>query len=325
MKESTNEASLSTEIVLDNKEFDEDKDNILREKENQNDVHEEMQVEQDKVNMTLLNLNFSLTKAADVLRTTDIKDSDNYDLVKIQIRVRAVYLYKWVILHRPIDIKNNFKAILEELKKKSIQIDEETEEIFSNIQSLQVEFIEEKLKKIEDYYRQLFKNDKIKNTLALKEFFGIGLGSFNQYNNGNKPFEGYAQKREEPYCLKNILSKIGPCLECLVYKYQKKWIIVKDDSIYYSDKSDSAKGNNVYFFTDSMKITRSKKKILIISGAGPDLILKFSSFYERELWCNEITLRMERLKAIIDHNLYGAYTNEKLNNKAYWFVDGKDY
>ena len=189
MKESTNEASLSTEIVLDNKEFDEDKDNILKEKENQNDVHEEMQVEQDKVYMTLLNLNFSLTKAADVLRTTDIKDSDNYDLVKFQIRVRAVYLYKWVILHRPIDIKNNFKAILEELKKKYIQIDKETEEIFSNIQSLQVEFIEEKLKKIEDYYRQLFKNDKIKNTLALKEFFGIGLGSFNQYNNGNKPFE----------------------------------------------------------------------------------------------------------------------------------------
>ena len=111
----------------------------------------------------------------------------------------------------------------------------------------------------------------------------------------------------------------------MVYKYEKKWIIVKDDSIYYSDKSDSEKGNNVYFFTDSMKIERSKKKILIISGAGPDLILKFNSFYERELWCNEITLRMENLKKLIEHNLYGAYTNEKLNNLAYWFVDGKDY
>ena len=74
-----------------------------------------------------------------------------------------------------------------------------------------------------------------------------------------------------------------------------------------------------------MKIERSKKKILIITGAGPDLILKFASFYERELWCNEITLRIENLKKIIDHNLYGAYTNEKLNNLAYWFVDGKDY
>ena len=315
---------LSTEVILDNKDLEE-KDIVLRDKESNNEVHEEMQVEQEKVKMTLVNLNLSLVKAADVLRTTHIKDSENYQLVKFQIRVRAVYLYKWVVFHQPIEIKNNFKAILEELKKKKVVLDEETEGIFSNIQGMQFEFIDEKIKKIEEYYKELFNNNNIKNTIAFKEFFGIGLGSFNQYNNGSKPFEGYALKRQEPYCLKNILTKIGPCLECLVYKYEKKWIIVKDDSIYYSDKSDSVKGNNVYFFTDSMKIERSKKKILIISGAGPDLILKFSSFYERELWCNEITLRMEKLKQIIDKNVYGAYTNEKLNNKAYWFVDGKDY
>ena len=322
MKESMNE--LSTEVILDDKDIEE-KENVLRDKEINNEVHEEMQVEQEKVKMTLVNLNLSLVKAADVLRTTDIKDSENYQLVKFQIRVRAVYLYKWVVLHQPIEIKNNFKAILEELKKKKVVLDEETEGIFSNVQEMQFEFIDEKIKKLEGYYKEIFNNNNIKNTIALKEFFGIGLGSFNQYNNGNKPFEGYALKRQEPYCLKNILTKIGPCLECLVYKYQKKWIIVKDDSIYYSDKSDSVKGNNVYFFTDSMRIERSKKKILIITGAGPELILKFSSFYERELWCNEITLRMEKLKQIIEKNAYGAYTNEKLNNKAYWFVDGKDY
>ena len=325
MKESTNDPSISTEVILDQKDIDEEEGNIFRNAENNNQVNEEVQIEQDKVNMTLLNLNISLVKAADVLRTTDIKESENYDLIKFQIRVRAVYIYKWAVLHRPIDIKNNFKHISEELKKKSIHLDEELDEIFSKVQALQLEFIDEKLKKLEDYYKQIFKNNQIKNTIALKEFFGIGLGSFNQYNNGNKPFEGYALKREEPYCLKNILSKIGACIECLAYKYEKKWIIVKDDSIYYSDKSDSIKGNNVYFFTDSMKVERSKKKILIISGAGPDLILKFNSFYERELWCNEITYRMEKLKSIIDHNIYGAYTNEKLNNKAYWFVDGKDY
>ena len=319
MKESVNEASLSTEVILNDKDIEEE-DNINNLKN-----QEVVQIAQDKVNMILVNLNLSLTKAADVLRTTDIKDSDNYLLVKFQIRVRAVYLYKWEVLHKPIDIKNNFKAILEELKKKSIILDEDIQEIFSKVQEMQLEFIDEKLKKLEDYYREIFNNNQITNTIALKEFFGIGLGSFNQYNNGNKPFEGYALKREEPYCLKNILSKFGACIECLAYKYEKKWIIVKDDSIYYSDKSDSVKGNNVYFFTDSMKIRRSKKKILIISGAGPDLILKFSSFYERELWCNEITLRMEKLKKIIDNNIYGAYTNEKLNNMAYWFVDGKDY
>ena len=301
MKESTNEASLSTEVILDDKDIEEgDHINNLKNQE-------VVQIEQDKVNMNLVNLNISLTKAADVLRTTNIHDSENFQLVEFKIRVRAVYLYKWEVLHKPIDIKNNCKAILEELKKKSIELDDDTKEIISKVQEIQIEFIEEKLKKLEDYYKELFANNLIKNTIAFKEFFGIGLGSFNQYNNGNKPFEGYALKREEPYCLKNILSKIGACIECLAYKYDKKWIIVKDDSIYYSEKSDSAKGNNVYFFTDSMKLQRSKKKILIIFGAGPELILKFSSFFERELWCNEITLRME-----------------KLNNKAFWFIDGKD-
>ena len=323
MKESINEASLSTEVILDGKEKEEDDSNVLRDIENENKDVE--QIEQEKVKMSLVNLNISITKAADVLRTTDISDSENYTLVKFQIRIRAVYMYKWAVYHKPADIKTNFKQIKEELKKKSITLDDELKEIFTKIEQMQLEFIDEKLKKLEDYYAQLFNNNQIKNTIALKEFFGIGLGSFNQYNNGNKPFEGYALKREEPYCLKNILSKFGACIECLAYKYEKKWIIVKDDSIYYSDKSDSQKGNNVYFFTDSMKVERSKKKILIISGAGPELILKFTSFYERELWCNEITLRMERLKKIINNNIYGAYTNEKLNNMAHWFIDGKDY
>ena len=324
MNESTSENQISTQEILNQKEIEAEL-NLLKSEENKNEVNDEDQIAQDKVKMNLVNLNCSIVRAADVLKTTDISDSDNYRLIKFQIRVRAVYIYKWVVLHKPEEIKSNFKAISEEIKKKSVELDSEIKEIFNKVQDLNLEFIDQHIKNIEEYYRTIFKNNSIKNTLALKEFFSIGLGSFNQYNNGNKPFEGYALKREEPYCLKNILSKFGACIECLAYKYEKKWIIVKDDSIYYSDKSDSEKGNNVYFFTDSMKIERSKKKILIITGAGPDLILKFASFYERELWCNEITLRIENLKKIIDHNLYGAYTNEKLNNLAYWFVDGKDY
>ena len=243
MKESVKETSISTDIIINEREKDLELDNDinLRDKENNNEITEEMQVEQDKVKMSLVNLNVTLTNAAQVLRTTDIKDSENYQLIQFQLRVRAVYLYRWTVLHQPIDIKNNLKAILEELKKKSIRLDEHTEEIISNFQEMKFEFLEQKLKKIEEYYRELFYNNQVKNTLAFKEFFCIGLGSFNQYNNGNKPFEGYALKREEPYCLKNILSKIGACIECLAYKYEKKWIIVKDDSIYYSDKSDSAK------------------------------------------------------------------------------------
>ena len=260
MNESTSENQISTQEILNQKEIEAEL-NLLKNEENKHEVNDEEQIAQDKVKMNLVNLNCSLVRAADVLKTTDISDNDNFRLIKFQIRVRAVYIYKWVVLHKPEEVKSNFKAISEEIKKKSVELDSELEEIFNKVQDMNLEFIDQHIKNIEDYYRTIFKNNSIKNTLALKEFFSIGLGSFNQYNNGNKPFEGYALKREEPYCLKNILSKFGACIECLAYKYEKKWIIVKDDSIYYSDKSDSEKGNNVYFFTDSMKIERSKKKI----------------------------------------------------------------
>ena len=324
MKESSTEASL--EEILPTKNLDKSS-NIFQNSESleKSESNDEIQIEQDKVKMDLLNLDLYLTNAADVLRTMDISDRDNYRLVKFQIRVRAVYIYKWEVLHLISDIKKNFKQMSEEISKKSIQIDEDIKEIFKEVEEIDFEFIHEKLKKLEEYYKIILSNEKMKSLLSLKEFFAIGLGSFNQYNNGNKPFEGYALKRYEPYCFKNLITKLAGCIESLAYRFEKKWIIVKDDSIYYSDKSDSEKGNEVYFFTDSMKVLPLKKKMLIITGAGPDLILKFSSYFERELWLNEITYRMEKLKKVINDNKFGAFTNEKLNNKAYWFVDGKDY
>ena len=109
MKESINEASLSTEVILNDNDMEENEEGgILRNAENKSEVNEEVQIEQDKVKMSLVNLSLSFTNAADVLRTTDIKDSDNFELVKFQIRVRAVYIYKWTVYHRPADIKKNY-------------------------------------------------------------------------------------------------------------------------------------------------------------------------------------------------------------------------
>ena len=323
MKESSTEASL--EEIIPSHELDKNSNLFDSEDLIKTESNDEIQIEQDKVKMDLLNLDISLTNAADVLHTMDISDRDNYQLIKFQIRVRAVYIYKWEVLHIPLDIKKNLKQILEETRKKGIKLDEEIQEVLKSIEELQLEFISEKLKKLEEYYKTLLSNDKMKSLISLKEFFSIGLGSFNQYNNGNKPFEGYALKRYEPYCFKSLITKLAGCIESLAYRFEKKWIIVKDDSIYYSDKSDSEKGNDVYFFTDSMNVLPLKKKMIIISGAGPDLVLKFSSYFERELWLNEINYRMQKLKKVIDNNIYGAYTNEKLNNKAYWFIDGRDY
>ena len=146
MKESVNNASSSTEEILDTKEMEEDNINNLKNVENHND---EVQIEQEKVKMNLVNLNLSLTKAADVLHTTDIADRENYTLVQFQIRVRAVYLYKWVVYHKPILIRMNFKEISDELKKKSVELNDNIKEIFSKVQEMNTESIEGNLKTLE--------------------------------------------------------------------------------------------------------------------------------------------------------------------------------
>ena len=180
MKESTTEASL--EEILPNKGLD-TKSNLFQKEENQGnenlESNDEIQIEQNKVKMNLLNLDISLTNAADVLRTMNISDTDNYQLIKFQIRVRAVYIYKWEVLHLPTDIKKFFKQMSEEINKKGIQLDDDIKEIFTETDELDTEFISEKIKKLEEYFKILLSNEKMKNLLTLKEFFSIGLGSFN--------------------------------------------------------------------------------------------------------------------------------------------------
>ena len=51
----------------------------------------------------------------------------------------------------------------------------------------------------------------------------------------------------------------------------------------------------------------------------------FKSYFERELWFQELEKRIQKYKLIIKNNIYKAYTNEKKNNYAQWFIDGKDY
>ena len=161
MKESSNENQISTEEILDQKEMIDSNSNLLRNSEEKDEVNEEIQIEQDKVKMSLVNLSVSIVRAADVLRTTDISDSDNFRLIKFQIRVRAVYLYKWVVIHKPAEIKSNFKAISEELKKKSVDFDDEIREIFRRVEEMDLEFVDQHLKNIEDAKKALKKCKEI--------------------------------------------------------------------------------------------------------------------------------------------------------------------
>ena len=55
------------------------------------------------------------------------------------------------------------------------------------------------------------------------------------------------------------------------------------------------------------------------------LILKLKNFFQREYWFIEISKRVDKIKSLIEHNIYGSFTNEKSKNLAHWFVDGEEY
>ena len=126
--------------------------------------------------------------------------------------------------------------------------------------------------------------------------------------------------------MRKVFGYVCKCLECCIFKkYNKRWIVLKDDMITYSDLSVSPGGKHAYFFDEEIKAQRSGKYCIKITNLSRMLELKFKNYFERELWKQEIEERKKRFKNIVKNNKYKAYTNEKINNYAFWFVDGQDY
>lgn len=198
--------------------------------------------------------------------------------------------------------------------------------IFTNVETWADDSIQLHIQDIQKYYTTLFQDPKIYNTLAFKEFFNISVGSFNQYNSGSKPFEGYVHKKADPQCLRTAFSYACKCIEYFAFsQYNNRWIVVKDDCIYYLDKSNSETGKNVYFFDRDLEVKKEGRDIINITNVSRSLILKFKTTFEREVWYMEIMKRAEAMLKILANNPYKSYTNEKRGNNAHWFVDGEDY
>ena len=100
---------------------------------------------------------------------------------------------------------------------------------------------------------------------------------------------------------------------------------MKDDIITYSNLSQASDGKHAYFFDEKIKAERSGKYNIVINNLSRMLELRFKNYFERELWIQEIDKRIQRYKQLIKNNKYKSYTNEKKNNYANWFIDGKDY
>ena len=287
------------------------------------------EVEQDKIEIKNITIIAEYTNASSILTGGNaiLREQDNIDIVKFTIKLEAVHKYEWEVFHKPADIKKNLEDISTELEKNNIIPVCNLADMINKLGVWNNDGIQIHMNDIISFYNTLLNDKRILKTLALKEFFNISSTSFNQYNEGLKPFEGYCYKKADPQCLRKAFSIACFCIEYFAFsQYNLRWIVVKDDCIYYMDKSTSESGKNVYFFDFNTNIeTEGNDIINIKNSSSRNLILKFKTVFERNLWFQEIKKRSDLMKEILLKNPYNAYTNMKSNNKAHWFSDGETY
>ena len=288
----------------------------------------EEQVDQEKVQVNLLDFKAEYTSVTSILTQGAelFRDKDKFAVIKFSIKVKAVYDYTWEVYRKPNEVKKNFEDIHKELSNNFMELTGPEGDIFTKVSAWADDSIHSHIPEIKRFYEMLFKDPKSYNTLSFKEFFNISGGSFNQYNSGSKPFEGYVYKKADPQCLRTAFSIACKCIEYFAFsQYNLRWIVVKDDCLYYMDKSNSVTGKNVYFFDKDLKVDKEDRDIIKITNISRSIILKFKTAFEREIWYNEIMKRANAMKKILENNVYKSYTNEKKGNLAHWFSDGEEY
>ena len=318
------------------KEFDinTEEDNIIKTSSNDDtDLSsksslEVEEVDQDKIQIKDIDIKAEYTNVSSILPPGDdiLREKDIFDVVKFTIKLEAVHKYSWEVYHKPDDIRKNFEDISNELEKNHIFTSSNINDMIAHVGAWTNDGIQIHISEIENYYLNLSKDKQIYETLAFKEFFNISSTSFNQYNEGSKPFEGYVYKKADPQCLRKAFSIACYCIEYFAFaQYNLRWIVVKDDCIYYMEKSDSGNGRNVYFLDAETKVEKEGNDIINITNASRSLILKFKTLFERNIWYMEIKKRSDKMKEILSSNPFNAFTNMKSNNEAYWFSDGESY
>ena len=299
--------------------------NNQKEEDEEEDIDEELesQIKSKK-------LEVKITDVSTVLEQKNLNQEDNNKLIQFDLYYVLKDEYHWTIYRTPKQIQIFFKEMLRSLKNVDSKIDKELIEKYTTICKRVKEFNESQILDspnfIKDQFTLMMNENFFKRNKLINEFFGISAGSFNQLNNGKKPFEGYAYKRADPHCMRRVFGYACKCLECWIFKqYNRRWVILKDDSISYSDSADSQGGKTVYFFDSESQADRVGKATIRIKFLSRKLELSFSSFFERELFKQEFDRRILRYINLIKNNEYKAFTNEKARNLASWFIDGKDY
>ena len=305
---------------------------------NNNDIKEKSEVIQpedeeeildendDNIKIESKSIEIEKTTAADVLKESKLDPKENFDLLKINLNFLVKKEFKWVVYRTPLETQKFFKKLHKSIKSDENAIKLGFVDLLEKVKEYKESDILNSIAEIKIELDKILQSPYFNNNLLVNEFFNIGGSSFSQYNNGIKPFEGWGLKKADPHCLRKAFGYVCICLECWIFKqYNERWIVLKDDMITYSDLSVSPGGKHVYFFDEEIKAVRNGKLSIKITNLSRVLELKFKNYFERELWKQEIEERIKKFKQIVKNNKYKAYTNEKMNNFAHWFIDGKDY
>ena len=289
-------------------EINTDSDNLIKtssetnpDLENKSSLEIE-EVDQDKIQIKDIDIKAEYTNVSSILAEDKdiLRDKDQFDVIKFTIKLEAVHKYTWDVYHKPSDIKKNLENISSELEKNHIIPKSNIADMILQVGTWTNDGIQIHVSEIGNYYLTLFKDNQIYNTLALKEFFNISSTSFNQYNEGVKPFEGLVYKKADPQCLRKAFSVACLCIEYFAFaQYNLRWIVVKDDCIYYMERSDSENGRNVYFFDIETQVAKEGTDTINITNVSRSLILKFKTLFERNIWFNEIKKRSDKMKDIL--------------------------
>lgn len=270
-----------------------------------------------------LTITSNFTKCSDILKKPFQPDEE---MVEFYLKVKTDYEYKWSVYHTLEEIKQNFQDIYDELSFKSFIFKPSVQKIFTDIAGYEPNDIKTHIDFINNSYLEFFHNETMRKAIKLCEFFNISKNSFNRYNSGKKPMEGYAFKKADPRCCRKIFSCVCKCIECLIFsQFNKRWIVLKDDMIYYANSSICDIGKNVYWFDDGIQVDKSDETSITIRNVSRSLTLRFRTSFECELWLTEIRTRVDKYKKIMKNNKFGAYANKKGFNLAKWFVDGENY
>ena len=311
---------------INNNDIIENKDNNSMEKEKENEKYEEDINDDEEIIIEKKSIDIERTTVGEVLKESKISKKDNFDLLKISLNFLAKKEYKWIVYRTPAETHKIFKKLYKSIKNDENGINLGFVILLGKLKNIKEKEILNKIVEIKSELNKMLQNPFFNKNLLLNEYLNIGGSSFSYYNGGVKPFEGWGEKKADPHCMRKLFGYICKCLECCIFKqYNRRWIVLKDDMITYSDLSVSPGGKHAYFFDEEIRAIRSGKLSIKIKNLSRILELKFNNYFERELWKLEIEERIKKFKELVKNNKYKAYTNEKMNNYAHWFVDGQDY